>query len=69
MSDDTLPDPDSEPFWQGAAAGELRYHLVHEEDDYPVTESLTIGRAGDCDIIVERWQNFTGQKAERIEAE
>ena len=25
MSDDTLPDPDSEPFWQGAAAGELRY--------------------------------------------
>ena len=25
MSDDTLPDPDSEPYWQGAAAGELRY--------------------------------------------
>jgi len=26
MSDDqTLPDPDSEPFWQGAAEGELRY--------------------------------------------
>ena len=25
MSDDTLPDPDSEPYWDGAAAGELRY--------------------------------------------
>ena len=25
MSDETLPDPDSEPYWQGAAAGELRY--------------------------------------------
>lgn len=25
MAEDTLPDPDSEPYWQGAAAGELRY--------------------------------------------
>jgi uncharacterized OB-fold protein len=25
MAEDTLPDPDSEPYWQGAATGELRY--------------------------------------------
>ena len=25
MSDEDLPDPDSEPYWEGVASGELRY--------------------------------------------
>ncbi|MBS28794.1 MAG: hypothetical protein CL566_07725 [Alphaproteobacteria bacterium] len=32
MADDELPDPDSEPFWQGCAEGELRYQRCNACD-------------------------------------
>jgi len=32
MTDEDLPDPDSEPYWQGAAAGELRYRRCRDCD-------------------------------------
>lgn len=56
MADNTLPDPDSEPYWKGAAAGELRYRRCASCDTavfYPRALCTNCG-APDPDWAVSR---------------
>ena len=44
-----------------------RAYLMEVDALYPSTSLRTVSPSNRCDVIVQRWEEFTGRKAERVE--